>query len=282
MPYSTPQLQEMLETNRVQKDFYEYEPERQATFEYGGNAVGRLWARLRSGYGTTVNALGEFEVWRNLHRTWMGDLSDKKVLDLGCHAGNQLSLDLARESREYVGLDLSESATAELQRRINGAGISGARAIAADFLSEAFAERDFDLVYAQSVFHHFKYLDPFLARVDECLAPGGQVITSDPMATYLPLRLIRAAYRPFQRDSPWEYPFTKDTFAAVERHFDIQDLQGLMGRTKWVLLLYPLDKALGERKWDEWLAHDLREARSLGPELWKCMRVTMQLRKREG
>ena len=126
-------------------------------FEYDGNIIGKTWAKLRSGYGTIVNSLGEFEMWSSLHWSWMGDLSDKKVLDLGCHAGNQLSLDLAKKSKYYVGLDLSESATAELQKKINDAGIENAITIAADFLSEDFTERDFDVVYAQSVFHHFKY-----------------------------------------------------------------------------------------------------------------------------
>lgn len=272
----------MLATNTVQKDFYEYAPETGEDFEYDGNVIGRTWARLRAGYGDIVNGLGEYEMWSALHWAWMGDLSDKKVLDLGCHAGNQLSLELARRSREYVGLDLSESATAALQARIDAAGIGGARTVAADFLSpEAFPDGGFDVVYAQSVFHHFKYMGPFLERVDEVLAPGGQVITSDPMQTYWPLRLLRAVYRPFQRDSAWEYPFTKATFREIERHFEIENLRGLMGKTKWVLLLYPLNKRLGERKWRQWLREDEEEASSVGPGLWKCMRVTMNLRKRQ-
>ena len=269
----------MRTVNLLQKAYYEYAPEVEA-FTYRGNAVGRAWARLRSGYGDIVNSLGEFEMWSALHWAWMGDLSDKKVLDLGCHAGNQLSLDLARRARRYVGLDLSESATAELQRRIDAAGIEGAYTVAADFLSDEFDERDFDVVYAQSVFHHFRYVEPFLERVGEVLAPGGQVITSDPMSTYWPLRLIRAAYRPFQRDRAWEYPFTRATFATFQRYFDIEHVQGMMGRSKWILLVYPLSKRYGERKWREWFAADQARANCLGPDLWKCMRVTMSLRKR--
>ncbi|MFT6443109.1 MAG: hypothetical protein ACJASM_002668, partial [Salibacteraceae bacterium] len=49
------QLKKMLETNKVQKDFYEYEP-RGEQFEYDGNVIGRTWAKLRSGYGTVVNS----------------------------------------------------------------------------------------------------------------------------------------------------------------------------------------------------------------------------------
>lgn len=279
MQYKDVQLRKMLETNKVQKDFYEYDPT-EKEFEYTGNVIGRAWAKLRDNYGTVVNSLGEFGVWSRLHWDWMGDISDKKVLDLGCHRGNQLSLDLARRSRQYVGLDLSESATRELQRRIDDAGIDNAVAAAGDFLSDEFGERDFDIVYAQSVFHHFKYMDPFLERVYEVLAPGGQVITTDPMATYWPLRALRAVYRPFQRDSQWEYPFTKDTFDHLRKYFYIEDLQGMMGSTKWVLLIHPFNKELAEKKWEEWLEDDLNQASQLGPHLWKCMRVTCNLRKR--
>ena len=275
------QLKKMLETNKVQKDFYEYDPHEQKDFEYEGNIIGRTWAKFRSGYGTVVNSLGEFEMWSSLHWNWMGDISNKKVLDLGCHAGNQLSLDLARKAKQYVGVDLSESATRHLQEKIDAAGIKNATTIAADFLSDDFKERDFDIVYAQSVFHHFKYMEPFLARVDEVLAPGGQVITSDPLATYLPLKVLRGIYRPFQRDSDWEYPFTKDTFKLFEKYFDIENLQGMMGSTKWVLLLYPISKSLGEKKWKKWLKEDQEKANKIGPHLWKCMRVTMNLRKKK-
>ncbi|MDB4443569.1 class I SAM-dependent methyltransferase [Saprospiraceae bacterium] len=273
------QLKRMLETNKVQKDFYEYQPQ-EDQFEYDGNIIGRTWAKLRSEYGKVVNSLGEFEMWSNLHWKWMGDLSNKKVLDLGCHAGNQLSLDLAKKAKYYVGLDLSESATAELQRKINDAGIENAITVATDFLSGGFTERDFDIVYAQSVFHHFKYMEPFLERVNEVLAPGGQIITSDPLATYWPLKILRAIYRPFQRDSDWEYPFTKKTFDLFQKYFIIENLQGMMGSTKWVLLIYPFSKKLGEKKWQQWLKEDQSNANKIGNHLWKCMRVTINLHKK--
>ena len=57
------QLKKMLDTNKVQKDFYEYDPTEQEDFEYDGNIIGRTWAKFRSNYGTIVNTLGEFEMW---------------------------------------------------------------------------------------------------------------------------------------------------------------------------------------------------------------------------
>ncbi len=58
-------------------------------------------SRMRSSSGIAEGVL-------RLHLKWLGDLSDKKVPDLSCSAGNQLSMYLARASRSYLGIDLNE------------------------------------------------------------------------------------------------------------------------------------------------------------------------------
>jgi len=66
-----------------------------------------------------------------------------------------------------------------------------------------------------------------------------------------------------------------------QKYFDIENLQGMMGSTKWVLLIYPFSKKMGEKKWQEWLKEDQTKANKVGSHLWKCMRVTMNLRKKK-
>ena len=280
MENTAAQLQQMLNTNKIQKVFYEINPNPQEDFGSQMNVISRAWWKLRVGFGKMANGLGEFEMWRDLHYQWMGDLSDKKVLDLGCYTGNQLSLELAKRSKYYVGIDLSESATQVLKQTIQSSNIKNTEVLAVDFLSDDFKEKDFDIVYAQFVFHHFKYMAPFLEKVSHILKKDGQAITFDPMNTFLPLRLIRGAYRPFQKDKAWEFPFTKRTFKAIEKYFSIEDVQGMMGKTKWVSLLYLFNEKYAEKKWKDWLEEDRKHANKLGPYLWKCMRVTMNLKKK--
>jgi len=55
----------------------------------------------------------------------------------------------------------------------------------------------------------------------------------------------------------------------------------MMGSTKWVLLLHPLNKKYASKKWEKWLKEDKEKANKVGPHLWKCMRVTMNLRKKK-
>ena len=69
--------------------------------------------------------------------------------------------------------------------------------------------------------------------------------------------------------------------ALVQQYFDIENLQGMMGSTKWVLLLHPLNKKYASKKWEEWLKEDQEKANKIGKHLWKCMRVTMNLRKKK-
>ena len=47
-----------------------------------------------------------------------GFISDKKILDLGCLRGNYLSLYMAENAKQYIGIDLSDVAITSLQKRI--------------------------------------------------------------------------------------------------------------------------------------------------------------------
>jgi len=270
-------LAEMLRTNVQQKQYYESD---NPHIETGGAAT-RLWARTRRiMQGMTKNA-GIDDDMHRLHREWLGELAGKKVLDLGCFAGNPLSLHLARTSASYLGLDLSELAVRKLNQSLVEEGLYGpeTKALAGDFLSPTFNETHFDVVYARSVLHHFEYLDAALRLLHNKLVPGGIVVTWDAMETSLPVRVARTFYRPFQSDKNWEYPFTRATFRSFQEYFVLEHLQGILGRSKWGFLLAPLgtDHAVHlARRWHE---HDLEHANKLGTDLWQCMQVVMKLRR---
>jgi len=270
-------LAEMLRTNVRQKEYYESDD---PYIEKGGLAS-QLWARTRYALQDMRSNVGIKDDVHRLHREWLGDLSGKKVLDLGCFAGNQLSLHLAQTSASYLGLDLSEQAVRKLNSSLVEGGLYGpkTRALAGDFLSPAFQETDFDVIYAVAVLHHFKYLEPTLRLLYDKLAPGGIVVTWDPMQTSLPVRTARTIYRPFQSDKAWEFPFTRGTFRSFQKYFVIEDVQGILGRSKWAFLITPLGTRYGTHLARRWHEHDLKHANKLGPDLWRCMQVNMKLRR---
>ncbi len=265
----------MLRKNEEQKKYYEFDSV--SEFSLGSNIITRGWEKIRGYQYDMARFIDLGGRMSDIHLNWMGDLSDKKVLDLGCFLGNELTFHLAEHSREFIGLDLSASAMEELRKKFEARGLVKARTMAVDFLSDDFTERDFDVVYAKSIFHHFKYIDVFLERLRSIMKPGGIVITVDPLNTYLPLKIIRAIYRPFQNDKDWEYPFTKETIRTISRYFEIDDTIGLMGRLKYALPVYIFSKEKAKKLSETFMKKDFEDTDFARREIWKCMRISMLL-----
>jgi len=84
----------------------------------------------------------------------MCSLKDAYVLDLGCFAGNDLSLWIAENCADYTGIDLSEQAIKVLNAKLRERGLIHARGCAQNFLANSYPDNHFDLVYAYSVLHN--------------------------------------------------------------------------------------------------------------------------------
>ncbi len=262
--------EQVLDTNKRQAEFY--------GDTKGGHPVGLItvwWEQLRNG---PMNAfMKRFGIKRRVyeeHKRWLGDLTDKKVLDLGCLRGNSLSLYMAKECREYVGIDLSSSAVAELQEKLAKLNRPAVKAVAVDFFSDEFADRDFDIVYAYSVLHHFENQQLLYDRLKEVIKPGGMIISYDPLETSFPIKLVRWIYRPFQSDAEWEWPFNEVTLKELSQNFQLLKIHGVLGWSKYGFLLGLLPglswvfKSMIYR----WIERDWMKATVL--DVTDCMHVT--------
>jgi 2-polyprenyl-3-methyl-5-hydroxy-6-metoxy-1,4-benzoquinol methylase len=142
---------EILEVNKKQREFYN------STSKEKKNFASRIWSKIRN--GSLSNYRKQFDIKTKVydqHKVWLGDLSNKKVLDLGCLRGNELSLHMAKNSKSYLGIDLSDKAIATLYEKIKKINCPNAHALAIDFLSKDFKENNFDVIYAYGVLHHLK------------------------------------------------------------------------------------------------------------------------------
>ncbi len=262
-----------LETNQRQKVFYDKKRKNFAT---------KIWFSLRNGILQKVRkSIGVEKQIHLLHLEWCGDLSNKKVLDLGCYAGNSLSMHLALNSKKYIAIDLSEKGIAHLSNRIKD--IPHARAIAIDFLSEAFTEKDFDLIYAYGVLHHFKSVELLINRLNEKLNANGTIISNDPLQTSLPIKLIRKIYRPFQSDKDWEWPFSKKVYCQFESAFKIKERRAMLGKAKWFFLVNLLPFS-SERKTEivqKWHREDWEKSKVSDSHMFSCMHLTMLMQKKD-
>jgi len=268
---------EMLAVNREQRQYYEKATG--ANESVANSGATNIWRRAGRRVFGALAAAGVHDSIRELHRGWLGDISHRHLLDLGVGDGNLLSLDLARRAGRYTAIDLSQSRIDRYREKLAEAGIRGVELHAVDFLSPDFQGGDYDVIYAMAVLHHFKHPDALLEVLHQRLGTSGQVVTYDPLAVWLPARLARAAYRPFQTDRAWEFPFTRQTLQVIQKYFNIVQVQGFYGRSKWAALASVASKDLAARLARRWHAHDMSQATSLD-RLGSCMHISLLLTKR--
>ncbi|HEY0866848.1 MAG TPA: class I SAM-dependent methyltransferase [Fimbriimonas sp.] len=285
VPEKPDSVEKMLDCNVRQKEFYEsrFDATSRSPWasERAANLATNTWTKLRRKIQDLRKALGVEEHNIALHREWLGDLKEARILDLGCFSGNELSLYMAENAAEYVGIDLSQKAIDELNEKLRERGLKNARAIAQDFLTNDFPDGCFTVVYAYSVLHHFRDIEVLLKELHRILAPGGIVISTDPMQTEPFNRVARTLYRPLQTDRDWEWPFKFSTFRTIQKYFEISKVQGLQGIAKWgyPLQVVPGLGGLGRAISRKGLDFDNRHATRLGIPFYLCWHVSMRLQK---
>ena len=271
----TTQIDQMLDTNLGQRAYYEHANGSSVSARNG--AATNVWRRVRARALSAVPENANELVYAR-HRDWCGSLRGLKVLELGCGRGTPLSQFLLDSCRAYHAIDLSASSVSVLSAKL--AGTARATFHVGDFLDRAFEERDFDLVYAHSVLHHFRYLDAALDRLDSILAPGGRVITLDPTQTWLPARMLRALYRPFQTDRAWEFPFDFRDLESIRNRYKVLDHFGMFGRLKWAMAVGAVAPRIGTRLGHRWFEEDFSPAASSSSHIGGCLRVSFHLARR--
>ena len=275
--------EKMIEINAVQKDYYESKFSAKSVKDEAANEATKSWTRMRQTMMSLGRDVGLADYIFPMHQKWLGDISQSKVLDFGCFAGNELSLWIAENAGNYLGIDLSDGAIGELNAKLKTAGLSPdkAKAERCDILSNTFDDNMFDIIYAQGVLHHFMDMDEILNELSRILKPGGMIITIDPMMTEPVNRIMRYFYRPIQTNKQWEWPFTRKTFRLIESYFEIDQLQGHFGMVKlgFPLMMVPGLRGIGKKISEFGFSFDNKYARKFNIPFYLCWKVTMRLRK---
>lgn len=118
-----------------------------------------------------LNAAGE---WPAL-RAMLPDLSDKRVLDLGCGYGWHCRYAREQKARAVVGIDISEKMLERAQADTDDAAIIYRRCAIEDI---NFADGEFDVVFSSLALHYIEGYAEVCRKVWRCLAPGGSFVFS--------------------------------------------------------------------------------------------------------
>jgi 2-polyprenyl-3-methyl-5-hydroxy-6-metoxy-1,4-benzoquinol methylase len=268
--------EEILNINIQQKQFFTTKPEKRKF-----NLAMYAWRYPARKMYDLLRVCNIDSNIKEIQMNWIGNTGGKRILDFGCYTGNSISYKMARNADYYLGLDLSETAIVELKNNLISRGFENANAKAMDILSEEFKEKDFDIIYAQGVVHHFKYIEVILQKLHSILKPNGIVVTGDPLMTATSSIIVRKIYHKFRTDKNWEYPFTKKTIKTIQQYFRIEKVQGFMGLAKWAIPLAIFSEKKAVKLARKLHKRDLEKANTLGPYVCKCLQIVMRLKKRE-
>lgn len=104
----------------------------------------------------------------------MGELSGKRVLDVGCGGGRH-ALRIARLAQEVVGVDVSKKSIDLANQTARELGIANFRGLVGDYGTPV-EEAAFDVAIMVNVFHHIDDVDVVLQSVARSLKHDGRLI----------------------------------------------------------------------------------------------------------
>lgn len=145
----------------------------------------------------------------------LGDLHGKRLLDVGCGLG-EASVYFALHGAQVTSSDLSQGMLDATCRLAQANGVQVTPHVSAAEDLRLAADAKFDIIYAGNLLHHVD-IDQTLARVKPHLAPGGVLVTWDPVA-YNPIINV---YRRMAMDVRTidEHPLKLGDITTFRKHF---------------------------------------------------------------
>lgn len=192
-------------------------------------------------------------------RAQLGDLRGKRILDLGCGAG-EAAVWFAKQGAEVVASDLSGEFLRLVERvaAVHGVKVQTHQADA-DGLN--LPPDSFDIVYAGNVLHHVN-MDVTLDHIRTILKPGGKIVTWDPLRHNPLINVYRHMAMPVRTED--EMPLHIRDVAKFRTRFEDVRYECFWFATLWIFLRFYLIERVHPSKERYW-KKIIREHQRLTP-----------------
>lgn len=149
----------------------------------------------------------------------LGDLSGRRVLDVGCGDGANAVL-LAKLGANVTGIDVSPKAIQLAQRRAEINGVAERTSFVCQPLEQAnLATGSFDVIWGDAILHHLiGELDAVIAQLVKWTKPGGTILFSEPVNFSPMLRRLRFMIPVHTDATPDERPLEPAEVAVLRAH----------------------------------------------------------------
>lgn len=177
----------------------------------------------------------------------LGNLKDKKVLDLGCGAG-EASVYFAKKGAHVTAADISGGMLEVVQQV---AARHNTSVITKRSVSHALDCNDesFDIVYAANLLHHVE-IEPTLAEVKRVLKPGGVFVCWDPLAHNTLINIYRRIATNVRTEN--EHPLRMSDIKTFKHFFSKVSYKATWFFTLWIFIKFYFIERIDPNKERYW------------------------------
>jgi len=164
---------------------------------------------------------------------YLGDVKDKKILDLGCGAG-EAAVYFAKKGADVTAVDISEGMLNVVERvaKLHGVSVK-TKACIAPYLD--FNNEEFDIVYAANLLHHVD-IEETLKEVKRVLKKGGIFVSWDPLHHNPLIRVYRKIATKVRTED--EHPLKISDLKVFKKYFSHVEYDATWFLTLWIFLRF--------------------------------------------
>lgn len=163
----------------------------------------------------------------------IGDITNKKVLELGCGAG-EASVYFAKKGADVIATDLSSKMleVAEKLAAMHNTKIK-TKKMPADKID--FPDNTFDIVYAGNLLHHVD-VEATIKEVQRVLKNGGYFLSWDPLAHNPAINIYRRIASEVRTED--EHPLRMKDVRLFKKYFSSQKTKATWLFTLWIFVRF--------------------------------------------